>query len=44
MGMRHARFFTMKKVQLQAHMVAAAYNLQRVMTLGVSTQATAPPG
>lgn len=33
MGMRHARFFTMKKVQLQAYMVAAAYNLQRVMTL-----------
>ena len=33
MGMRNARFFTMKKVQLQAYLVAAAYNLQRVMTL-----------
>jgi len=38
MGMRHARFFTMKKVQLQANMVAAAYNLQRVMTLRAAKQ------
>lgn len=40
MGMRHARFFTMQKVQLQAYMVAAAYNLQRLMTL----RAARPPG
>lgn len=33
MGMRHARFFTMKRVQFQAYMVAAAYNLQRLFTL-----------
>jgi len=33
MGMRHARFFTMKRVQFQAFMVAAAYNLQRLFTL-----------
>lgn len=33
MGMRNARFFTMKRVQLQAYMVAAAYNLQRFFTL-----------
>lgn len=33
MGMRHARFFTMKRVQLQAFMVAATYNLQRIFTL-----------
>ena len=37
MGMRNARFFTMKKVQLQAYLVAAAYNLQRVMTLTAAT-------
>jgi len=33
MGMRHARFFSMKRVQYQAYMVAAAYNLQRIFTL-----------
>jgi IS5 family transposase len=33
MGMRHARFFTMARVQVQAFMVAAAYNLQRFFTL-----------
>lgn len=36
MGMRHARFFTMARVQVQAFMVAAAYNLQRLFTLCVS--------
>ncbi len=35
MGMRTARFFGMHRVQLQAHMVAAAYNLQRLITLTV---------
>ena len=35
MGMRTARFFGMHRVQLQAHMVAAAYNLQRLITLMV---------
>lgn len=33
MGMRHARFFTMARVQVQAFMVGAAYNLQRLFTL-----------
>ncbi len=33
MGMRHGRFFTMNRVQFQAYMVAAAYNLQRLFTL-----------
>lgn len=33
MGMRHARFFTMKRVQFQAYMTAAVYNLQRYLTL-----------
>jgi hypothetical protein len=37
MGMRHARFFTMAKVQFQAYMVAAAYNLQRLITLKVAS-------
>jgi len=37
MGMRHARFFTMKRVQFQAYMVAAAYNLQRLFTLRATT-------
>lgn len=32
-GMRHARFFGMRKVQFQAFMTAAAYNLQRLFTL-----------
>lgn len=40
MGMRHARFFTMKKVQLQAYMVAAAYNLQRLLTLTANARAS----
>ncbi len=35
MGMRTARFFGMHRVQLQAHMVATAYNLQRYITLTV---------
>lgn len=38
MGMRHARFFSIRKVQFQAFMTAAAYNLQRLFTL----KATAP--
>lgn len=33
MGMRHARFFGMHMVEFQAFMTAAAYNLQRIMTL-----------
>jgi len=33
MGMRHARFFGMHMVQFQAYLTAAAYNLQRYMTL-----------
>lgn len=33
LGMRHARFFTIKRVQFQAYMTAAVYNLQRYMTL-----------
>lgn len=33
MGMRHARFFGMHMVEFQAYMTAAAYNLQRIMTL-----------
>lgn len=33
MGMRHARFFGMCMVQFQALMTAAAYNLQRYITL-----------
>jgi IS5 family transposase len=33
MGMRHARFFGMHRVQFQAYMTAAAYNLQRYITL-----------
>ena len=37
LGMRHARFFGLQKVQFQAFMTAAAYNLQRLFTL------TAPP-
>lgn len=37
MGMRHARFFTMARVQVQAFMVAAAYNLQRLFTLRVTS-------
>jgi len=32
-GMRHARFFGMKRTQMQAFFVAAAYNLQRIITL-----------
>lgn len=33
MGMRHARFFGMHKVEYQAFMTAAAYNFQRYFTL-----------
>ncbi len=33
MGMRHARFFGMFKVEFQAFLTAAAYNLQRYATL-----------
>lgn len=33
MGMRHARFFGMHMVQFQAYMTAAAYDLQRIITL-----------
>lgn len=33
MGMRQARFFGMHMVQFQAYMTAAAYNLQRYITL-----------
>lgn len=40
MGMRHARFFSMKKVQFQAYMVAAVYNLQRLITLKAQASAT----
>ncbi len=36
MGMRTARFFGMHRVKLQAHMVAACYNLQRFITLMVN--------
>ncbi len=39
MGMRHARFFTMARVQMQAFMVAAAYNLQRLFTLRAAATA-----
>lgn len=39
MGMRHARFFGMKRTQTQAFFVAAAYNLQRIITLQVATRA-----
>jgi IS5 family transposase len=39
MGMRHARFFGMKMTQMQAYMIAAAYNLQRAMTLLVARAA-----
>lgn len=36
-GMRHARFFSMKRVQFQAYMTAAVYNLQRYVTLVVAS-------
>lgn len=39
MGMRHARFFGMYNVQFQAFMTAAAYNLQRYITLQVQRMA-----
>jgi hypothetical protein len=35
MGMRHARFFGMYNVQFQSFMTAAAYNLQRYITLSL---------
>lgn len=42
MGMRHARFFGMHKVQFQAYMTAAAYNLQRLFKL-MAAQARSVP-
>ena len=33
LGMRHARLFGMHMVQFQAYMTAAAYDLQRIITL-----------
>ena len=42
MGMRHARFFGMHMVQAQAHMTAAAYNLQRFITLMVNRRRKRP--
>lgn len=44
MGMRTARFFGMHRVQLQAHMVAAAYNLQRLIKLTVKRRPRPVPG
>lgn len=38
MGMRHARFFGMHMVQFQGFMTAAAYNLQRIITLSVGVR------
>jgi hypothetical protein len=38
MGMRHARFFGMKRTQMQAYFVAAAYNLQRIITLQAAAE------
>lgn len=38
MGMRHARFFGMKRTQMQAFFVAAAYNLQRIFTLQAASR------
>lgn len=43
MGMRHARFFGMHKVQFQAYMTAAAYNLQRLFTLTATRPRPSPP-
>lgn len=43
MGMRHARFFGMHKVQFQAFMTAAACNLQRFFTLAPAAPARASP-
>jgi IS5 family transposase len=42
MGMRHARFFGMLKVQFQAFMTAAAYNLQRLFTLTAKSLRSPP--
>jgi hypothetical protein len=42
MGMRTARFFGMRMVQFQAYMVAAAYNLQRTITLMISQKGGIP--
>jgi IS5 family transposase len=42
MGMRHARFFGMHMVQAQAHLTAAAYNLQRYITLMVKRKRGQP--
>jgi hypothetical protein len=38
MGMRQARFFGMAMVKFQAFMTAAAYNLQRYMTLAAAAR------
>ena len=42
MGMRHARFFGLFATQLQAFMTAAAYNMQRYITLLVARGGAAP--
>lgn len=42
MGMRRARYFGMHMVQFQAHMVAAAYNVQRYITLMAARPHPAP--
>lgn len=42
MGMRHARFFGIHKVQFQAYMTAAAYNLQRLFTLTAASPRPSP--
>ena len=42
MGMRHARFFGMHKVQYQAFTTAAAYNLQRLFTLMAASPRSSP--
>ena len=36
MGMRQARFFGLPMVRFQAFMTAAAYNLQRLITLAAA--------
>ena len=35
LGMRQARFFSLAKVQMQAYLVAAVHNIQRIITLKV---------
>ena len=39
--MRHARFFRLLSVDLQAHLVAAAYNVQRYIALKFGSVARA---